>query len=261
MEISKTVAISLCVGVLSGCSTPVRHMWNHPSRPAAMIKLDIGLCAKDAWIKYPERQGWVSANDGYFTSATSARSECTTYKNKTTCTHTPAEPARYVSSSRVKGDENEEDRHKAITKCVAGKDAAYKCSEIRGDSRFTSNECLGGIEPKIPMSGGVKVGGGDELVVYWFPSTILRKGEIASVIVLADRKNPKLIKDGKYSKSVVAVIEFDCKKSLNRQIVTNDYSGPMATGDDIGLGYTNEEVPFEPVSADNLLKQAVCSDK
>lgn len=45
--------------------------------------------------------------------------------------------------------------------------------------------------------------------------------------------------------------------ALARQLINNSYSGPMATGDDLGLDYIAKEVPFEPAAAGNLLKQAI----
>ncbi len=245
---------------LSSCGSlpPAPLVWEHPSKPSVIIWLDIGLCAREAWQKYPKEEGWVQDGDGYTSSPRLATTDCTTYKNRTTCTHTPAEPARYVPPAMVKGDKNQADRQKAIANCVAVTDQQYKCVRLLGDTKQAASGCASTIRVSKLFSGGVNVGESPTSTLYTYPPFNRREGDIAKAVVIFNWKTPSFLGDGRSYMSTASIMEINCKNSAFRVLVESLYSEEMASGDYLGFRYNAETEPFNSMRPDNPLKRVGC---
>lgn len=121
----------LFVLVFTGCSlipiTPAR--WAHPSKSQAGIKGDHLSCLNDAWLQYPVKMGYISAENSRWENPSYATTTCSTspYTHKTYCTHVPATTGHMIEADMIKGDENAKNRANFYASCMSNVDKEYKC--------------------------------------------------------------------------------------------------------------------------------------
>src|SRR3954470_12492791 len=78
--------------------------------------------------------------------------------------------------------------------------------------------------------------GKDENMTQYYESAIKKQGNIATVTVMSNATKPVEFKEGKFFRSVVIVAEFDCAKTIGRDLAYTFKSGAMGAGNNMPVG-------------------------
>src|SRR4051812_20562682 len=78
--------------------------------------------------------------------------------------------------------------------------------------------------------------GKDENTTQYYESAIKKQGNVATVTVMSNAAKPVEFKEGQFFRSVVIVAEFDCSKTIGRDMTYMFKSGAMGAGSNMPVG-------------------------